>query len=85
MYGIGNPAPKSFVANDYWPEACRERGWFVQLYNALGTARYIRSAAHGNLVRGVRPPIAALIQDLKQRGHASMIRDRFGVVSLADA
>ncbi len=41
---------------------------FVQLYNGTWDSHDYIERAHGNLVRGVDQPIAALITDLKQRG-----------------
>ena len=41
---------------------------FVQLYNGSWDSHDYIERAHGNLVRGVDQPIAALITDLKQRG-----------------
>ena len=41
---------------------------FVQLFNGSWDSHDYIERAHGNLVRGVDQPIAALIQDLKARG-----------------
>ena len=40
----------------------------MQLYNGTWDSHDYIERAHGNLVRGVDQPIAALIADLKQRG-----------------
>ncbi len=40
----------------------------MQLYNGSWDSHDYIERAHGNLVRGVDQPIAALIADLKQRG-----------------
>jgi len=69
MYGIGNPATESFGRKCLLARKMVEKGVrFVQLYNGTWDSHDYIERAHGNLVRGVDQPIAALIQDLKQRG-----------------
>jgi len=50
------------------PQAGRKGVRFIQLYNGTWDSHDYIERAHGNLVRSVDQPIAALITDLKQRG-----------------
>lgn len=69
MYGIGNEATDAFGRKCLLARKMIEKGVrFVQLYNGTWDSHDYIERAHGNLVRGVDQPIAALIQDLKQRG-----------------
>nr|WP_255712696.1 DUF1501 domain-containing protein [Rhodopirellula sp. JC740] len=69
MYGIGNEATNAFGRKCLLARKMIEKGVrFVQLYNGTWDSHDYIERAHGNLVRGVDQPIAALIQDLKQRG-----------------
>ena len=69
QYGIGNDATDSFGRKCLLARKLVEKGVrFVQLYNGTWDSHDFIERAHGNLVRGVDQPIAALIADLKQRG-----------------
>ncbi|EGF24089.1 DUF1501 domain-containing protein [Rhodopirellula baltica] len=69
LYGIGNDATDAFGRKCLLARKMVEKGVrFVQLYNGTWDSHDYIERAHGNLVRGVDQPIAALIQDLKQRG-----------------
>ncbi|MEQ1853596.1 MAG: DUF1501 domain-containing protein [Chthoniobacteraceae bacterium] len=69
MYGIGADATDSFGRKCLLARKLVEKGVrFVQLYNGSWDSHDYIERAHGNLVRGVDQPIAALITDLKQRG-----------------
>ena len=69
MYGIDNNATDSFGRKCLLARKMVEKGVrFVQLYNGTWDSHDYIERAHGNLVRGVDQPIAALISDLKQRG-----------------
>ena len=69
MYGIGNEATDAFGRKCLLARKLVEKGVrFVQLYNGSWDSHDYIERAHGNLVRGVDQPIAALIADLKQRG-----------------
>lgn len=68
-YGIGEAATDSFGRKCLLARKLVEKGVrFVQLYNGSWDSHDYIERAHGNLVRGVDRPIAALITDLKQRG-----------------
>ncbi|PHR86787.1 MAG: hypothetical protein COA78_37700 [Blastopirellula sp.] len=68
-YGIGNDATDAFGRKCLLARKMVEKGVrFVQLYNGTWDSHDYIERAHGNLVRGVDQPIAALIADLKQRG-----------------
>jgi len=68
-YGIGNDATDAFGRKCLLARKLVEKGVrFVQLYNGTWDSHDFIERAHGNLVRGVDQPIAALITDLKQRG-----------------
>jgi hypothetical protein len=69
LYGIGNDATDAFGRKCLLARKLIEKGVrFVQLYNGTWDSHDFIERAHGNLVRGVDQPIAALITDLKQRG-----------------
>ena len=69
MYGIGGDATDSFGRKCLLARKMVEKGVrFIQLYNGSWDSHDYIERAHGNLVRGVDQPIAALIKDLKQRG-----------------
>jgi hypothetical protein len=68
LYGIGNDATDSFGRKCLLARKLIEKGVrFVQLYNGSWDSHDYIERAHGNLIRGVDQPIAALIKDLKQR------------------
>ncbi len=69
LYGIGADATDAFGRKCLLARKLVEKGVrFVQLYNGTWDSHDYIERAHGNLVRGVDQPIAALIADLKQRG-----------------
>ena len=69
MYGIGEDTTDSFGRKCLLARKMVEKGVrFIQLYNGSWDSHDYIERAHGNLVRGVDQPIAALIKDLKQRG-----------------
>jgi hypothetical protein len=69
QYGIGKTETDSFGRKCLLARKLVEKGVrFVQLYNGTWDSHDYIERAHGNLVRGVDQPIAALIADLKQRG-----------------
>lgn len=69
MYGVGIPDTDAFGRKCLLARKMVEKGVrFVQLYNGTWDSHDYIERAHGNLVRGVDQPIAALIRDLKQRG-----------------
>ena len=69
LYGIGQDATDSFGRKCLLARKLVEKGVrFVQLYNGTWDSHDYIERAHGNLVRGVDQPIAALIAVLKQRG-----------------
>ncbi|MEZ6120663.1 MAG: DUF1501 domain-containing protein [Pirellulaceae bacterium] len=69
QYGIGQPKTDSFGRKCLLARKLVEQGVrFVQLYNGTWDSHDFIERAHGNLVKGVDQPIAALIRDLKQRG-----------------
>ncbi|MBT5902251.1 MAG: DUF1501 domain-containing protein [Opitutaceae bacterium] len=68
-YGIGQAETDSFGRKCLLARKLVEKGTrFVQVYNGTWDSHDYIERAHGNLVRGVDQPIAALIADLKQRG-----------------
>ncbi|MBI5692382.1 MAG: DUF1501 domain-containing protein [Verrucomicrobia bacterium] len=68
-YGIGQGATDAFGRKCLLARRLVERGVrFVQLYAGTWDSHDYIERAHGNLVRAVDQPIAALIADLKQRG-----------------
>lgn len=69
LYGIGSPETDSFGRKCLLARKMVEKGVrFIQLYNGTWDSHDYIERAHANLIRGVDQPIAALIQDLKQRG-----------------
>jgi membrane-anchored protein YejM (alkaline phosphatase superfamily) len=69
MYGLGDAATDAFGRKCLLARKMVESGVrFVQLYHGTWDSHEYIERAHGNLVKGVDKPIAALIQDLKQRG-----------------
>lgn len=69
LYGIGQDATDAFGRKCLLARKLIEKGVrCVQLYNGSWDSHDYIERAHGNLVRGVDQPIAALITDLKQRG-----------------
>lgn len=69
QYGIGNDATDAFGRKCLLARKMVEKGVrFVQMYHGSWDSHDYIARAHGNLVRGVDQPIAALIEDLKQRG-----------------
>ncbi len=68
-YGIGSDATDAFGRKCLLARRLVEQGVrFVQLYAGTWDSHDYIERAHGNLVRNVDRPIAALIADLKQRG-----------------
>lgn len=68
-YGIGNDATDAFGRKCLLARRLVEKGVrCVQLYAGTWDSHDYIERAHGNLVRAVDQPIAALIADLKQRG-----------------
>lgn len=68
-YGIGNDATDAFGRKCLLARRLVEKGVrFIQLYAGTWDSHDYIERAHGNLVRNVDQPIAALITDLKQRG-----------------
>jgi hypothetical protein len=69
LYGIGSSPTDSFGRKCLLARKLVEQGVrFVQLYAGSWDSHDYIQRAHGNLVRQVDQPIAALITDLKQRG-----------------
>ncbi len=69
LYGIGEESTDAFGRKCLLARKLIEKGVrFVQLFNGTWDSHDYIARAHGNLVRGVDQPIAALISDLKQRG-----------------
>lgn len=69
LYGVGQPDTDSFGRKCLLARKLVEQGVrFVQLYHGTWDSHDFIERAHGNLVRGVDQPIAALITDLKRRG-----------------
>lgn len=68
-YGIGNDATDAFGRKCLLARRLVEKGVrFIQLYAGTWDSHDYIARAHGNLVRNVDQPIAALISDLKERG-----------------
>jgi uncharacterized protein (DUF1501 family) len=68
-YGIGQDATDAFGRKCLLARKLVEQGVrFVQLYAGTWDSHDYIERAHGNLIRSVDQPIAALIADLKQRG-----------------
>ncbi len=69
LYGIGHEMTDSFGRKCLLARKLVEKGVrFVQLYHGSWDSHDYIERAHGNLVKAVDQPIAALIADLKQRG-----------------
>lgn len=69
QYGIGKDATDAFGRKCLLARKLVEKGVrFVQLYAGTWDSHDYIERAHGNLIRQVDQPIAALIQDLRQRG-----------------
>jgi hypothetical protein len=69
LYGIGKDATDAFARKCLLACKLVEKGVrFVQLYHGSWDSHDYIERAHGNLVRSVDQPIAALITDLKRRG-----------------
>lgn len=69
MYGIGQDATDAFGRKCLLALRLVEKGVrFIQLYAGTWDSHDYIERAHGNLVRNVDQPIAALLADLKQRG-----------------
>jgi Protein of unknown function (DUF1501) len=69
MYGIGTEPTDAIGRKCLLARKLVEKGVrFVQLYHGSWDSHDYIERAHGNLVRAVDQPIAALIADLKQRG-----------------
>jgi hypothetical protein len=69
LYGIGQEPTDAFGRKCLLARRLVERGVrFIQLYNGTWDSHDYIERAHGNLVRAVDRPIAALIADLKRRG-----------------
>jgi hypothetical protein len=68
-YGIGQEATDAMGRKCLLARRLVERGVrFVQLYAGTWDSHDYIERAHGNLIRQVDQPIAALLKDLKQRG-----------------
>jgi hypothetical protein len=68
-YGIGRDATDAFGRKCLLARKLVEKGVrFVQLYAGTWDSHDYIERAHGNLIRQVDQPIAALIADLRQRG-----------------
>lgn len=69
LYGIGQDHTDAFGRKCLLARRLVEQGVrFVQLYAGTWDSHDYIERAHGNLVRNVDQPIAALLADLKQRG-----------------
>jgi uncharacterized protein (DUF1501 family) len=69
LYGIGAEPTDAFGRKCLLARRLLERGVrFIQLYHGTWDSHDFIERAHGNLVRQVDRPIAALLKDLKQRG-----------------
>lgn len=69
MYGIDEAATDSFGRKCLLARKLVESGVrFVQLYHGTWDSHDYIERAHGNLIRAVDKPIAALLTDLKKRG-----------------
>lgn len=69
LYGLGTEPTDSFGRKCLLARKLVEQGVrFVQLYHGTWDSHDYIERAHGNLVRAVDQPIAALITDLRQRG-----------------
>jgi uncharacterized protein (DUF1501 family) len=69
QYGIGSDKTDAFGRKCLLARKLVEQGVrFVQLYAGTWDSHDYIERAHGNLIRSVDKPIAALLADLKQRG-----------------
>jgi membrane-anchored protein YejM (alkaline phosphatase superfamily) len=69
MYGVGEEATDGFARRCLLARRLVERGVrFVQVYAGTWDSHDYIQRAHTSLIKAVDRPIAALIQDLKQRG-----------------
>ena len=69
MYGIGEKSTDAFGRKCLLACNLVEKGVrFVQLYSSGWDSHDYLSRAHGNLIRSIDKPVAALIKDLKRRG-----------------
>lgn len=69
LYGLNQAETEPFGRKCLLARKLVEKGVrFVQLYNGSWDSHDYIERAHGNLVRGVDRPIAALLTDLKRRG-----------------
>ncbi|MCO6455244.1 MAG: DUF1501 domain-containing protein [Pirellulaceae bacterium] len=69
MYGLGSQPTDSFGRKCLLARKLVEQGVrFIQLYHGSWDSHDYIERAHGNLVRAVDRPIAALVADLRQRG-----------------
>src|SRR5207302_2223279 len=69
LYGIGEEKTDAFGRKCLLARRLVQQGVrFVQLYAGTWDSHDYIEKAHGNLVRAVDQPIAALLADLKQRG-----------------
>ena len=69
LYGVGREPTDSFGRKCLLARRLIEKGVrFVQLYAGTWDSHDYIARAHGNLIRQVDRPIAALLTDLKQRG-----------------
>ena len=69
MYGIGEESTDNFGQRCLLARKLIEKGVrFVQVYASTWDSHDYIAKAHSSLIRSVDRPIAALIQDLKQRG-----------------
>jgi hypothetical protein len=84
LYGIGKDATDAFGRKCLLARKLVEKGRALRaaLQRHLGQHDYIERA-HGNLVRGVDQPIAALIADLRSNAACSTTRSSCGAASLA--
>ncbi|MEZ5301474.1 MAG: DUF1501 domain-containing protein [Verrucomicrobiales bacterium] len=69
LYGIGSEPTDAFGRKCLLARRLVEKGVrFIQIYAGTWDSHDYIERAHGNLIRAVDQPIAALIADLKQRG-----------------
>ncbi|MGE3780267.1 MAG: DUF1501 domain-containing protein [Pirellulaceae bacterium] len=69
QYGVGQQPTDAFARKCLLARRLVEKGVrFVQLYAGTWDSHDYIERAHGNLIRAVDRPIAALIEDLQQRG-----------------
>ena len=69
LYGVGKEPTDAFGRKCLMARRLVEKGVrFVQCYNGTWDSHDFIERAHGSLIKQVDQPIAALIQDLKERG-----------------